>query len=57
MRDLSMLQMVNLAYSGGEKAKEVQNRMLNEYFALEGIDRRQQEIEANWAWLRMKKSG
>lgn len=52
-----MLQMVNLAYSGGEKAKEVQNRMLNEYFALEGIDRRQQEIEANWAWLRMKKSG
>ena len=57
LRDLSMLQMVNLAYGGGEKTQRVYNDMLNEYYALEGQDRRREEIEANWQALRIKKRG
>lgn len=52
LRDLSQLQMVNLAFSGGERTREVYNDMLNEYYMLEGIDRRQEEIEENWAFLK-----
>ena len=52
-----MLQMVNLAYGGGEKSQQVYDDMLNEYYALEGIDRRRQQIEANWASLRIMKRG
>lgn len=52
LRDLSQLQMVNLAFGGGERTREVYNDMLNEYYMLEGIDRRQEEIEENWAFLK-----
>ena len=57
MRDLSMLQMVNLGFGGGEKTKRVYSDMLNEYYALEGQDRRREEIEANWEALKIKKRG
>jgi len=57
LRDLSMLQMVNLASSKGDKAQRVYNDMLNEYYALEGIDRKREEIEANWNALKLKKRG
>jgi len=56
LRDLSMLQMVNLGFGGGERAQEVYNDMLNEYYALEGIDRKREQIEANWAFLKMSKA-
>ena len=57
LRDLSMLQMVNLGFGGGEKTKRVCDDMLNEYYALEGIDRKRKEIEANWAFLKARKRG
>jgi len=57
LRDLSQLQMANLAFSGGEEAKRKYNDMLNEYMALEGIDRRRRQWEASWGWLKMKKRG
>ena len=57
LRDLSMLEMVNLAYGRGDKTQRVYSDMLNEYFALEGIDRRRKDIEANWEVLKMKKRG
>jgi len=57
LRDLSMLHMVNLAYGKGEATQRVFNDMLNEYYALEGIDRKRGEIEANWEFLKMKKRG
>jgi len=57
LRDLSTLQMVNLAFSGGENAQKVYNEMLNEYYALEGIDRKSEEIEANWEALKIKRRG
>lgn len=57
LRDLSMLQMVNLAYGRGENTQRVYDNMLNEYFALEGIDKRREEIEASWEFLRLKKRG
>ena len=57
LRDLSMFQMVNLGYGGGDKAKRTYDDMLNEYYALEGIDRRREEIEANWEALKIKKRG
>lgn len=57
LRDLSMLQMVNLGFGGGEETKRVYNDMLNEYYALEGMDRRREEIEANWEALKIKKRG
>jgi len=53
LRDMSQLQMVNLAMAGGQKAKEMYDNLLNEYSALEGIDRRREQIEANWASLKM----
>jgi len=57
LRDLSILQMVNIAFSGGEEASQVYNEMLNEYYALEGIDRKSEEIEANWEALKIKRRG
>lgn len=57
MRDLSALQTINLGFSGGEKAQREYNDMLNEYYALEGIDRKREEVEASWEALRMKKRG
>jgi len=51
------LQMVNLAMAGGEKAKQMYDDLLNEYSQLEGIDRKREEIEANWMSLKMKKRG
>lgn len=56
LRDLSTLQMVNLGFSGGERTREVYNDMLNEYYMLEGIDRKRAEIEANWEFLKMSKA-
>jgi len=53
LRDMSQLQMVNLAMAGGERAKEMYNNLLNEYSQLEGIDRRREQIEANWMSLKM----
>lgn len=52
-----MLQMVNLGFSGGEETKKIYNEMFNEYCALEGIDRRREQWEASWAYLKMKKGG
>lgn len=52
-----MLEMVNLASGRGDKAQQVYNDMLNEYYALQGIDRRSKEIEANWEDLRIVKRG
>ena len=57
MRDLSMLQMVNLAYGGGEATQRRENDLINEYCALEGIDRKREEIEANWQALKLKGRG
>ena len=57
LRDLSMLEMVALSYRGGDGAQRVYNDMLNEYYALIGIDRRSEEIELNWKALKMKKRG
>jgi len=53
LRDMSQLQMVNLAMAGGEKAREMYNNLLNEYSQLEGIDRRREQIEENWMSLKM----
>ena len=53
LRDLSMLQMGNLAYSKGDPAQRVYNDMLNEFYSLEGIDRKGEEIEANWQSIRL----
>ena len=52
-----MLEMVALSYRGGDEAQRIFNDMLNEFYALEGIDRRAQEIEANWKAIKMKKRG
>ncbi|GAG68451.1 unnamed protein product [marine sediment metagenome] len=52
-----MLQMVNLGFGGGEESRRVYNDMLNEYYALEGMDRKREEIEANWEALKIKKRG
>lgn len=56
-RDLAQLQMANLAFAGGEEATRINNDMLNEYYALEGIDRRREQWESSWDWLKMKKRG
>ena len=53
LRYLSLLQAVNLGFSGGERAREAHKDMLNEYYMLEGIDKRREEIEANWEILKM----
>ena len=52
-----MLEMVALSYRGGDVAQRVFSDMLNEYYALEGIDRRREEIDANWEAIKMKKRG
>lgn len=52
-----MLEMVSLSYRGGDKTQRVYDDMLNEYYALEGMDRRREEIEANWEILKIKKRG
>jgi len=57
LRDLSMLEMVSLSYRGGDSTQRIHNDMLNEYYALTGIDRRREEIEANWELLKIKKRG
>lgn len=57
LRDLSMLEMVALSYRGGDDAQKVYNDMLNEYYALIGIDKEREEIELNWKILKMKKRG
>jgi len=57
LRDLSTLEMTSLSYHGGEKARRKHNEMLNEYSALEGVDRAGEEIKASWEFLKMKKRG
>ncbi len=57
LRDLSMLEMVTLSYRGGETTQRVYDNMLNEYSALEGVDRKREQIEANWGDLKMIKRG
>ena len=52
-----MLEMVALSYRGGDDAQKVYNDMLNEYYALIGIDKEREEIELNWKILKMKKRG
>ena len=54
---MSQLQMVNLGVHTGEEAKRRYKDLEVEYYALEGIDKRREEWEANWEWLRMKKRG
>jgi len=56
-RDMSQLRMVNLAVHPGEEAKRKLKNLENEYFALEGIDKRREEWEASWQWLKAKKRG
>jgi len=47
-----MLEMVNLAMSGGKRASQVLKDLMDEYYVLEGIDRKREEIEANWESIR-----
>ncbi|MCJ7614067.1 hypothetical protein MUO71_04820 [Candidatus Bathyarchaeota archaeon] len=57
LRDMSQLEMVNLAVHPGEEARRKLKSLENEYYALEGIDKRREEWEASWQWLREKKRG
>jgi len=52
LRDISMLEMVNLAMSGGKRASQALKDLMDEYYVLEGIDRKREEIEANWESIR-----
>lgn len=52
-----MLEMISLSYRGGESTQRVYNKMLNEYCALEGMDREREQIEANWEALKIKGRG
>ena len=52
-----MLEMVALSTRGGDDAQRIHNDMLNEYHALVGIDRRREQIEANWEHLKIQKRG
>lgn len=52
-----MLEMGSLSYSGGDGAQRLYNKMLNEYYALEGMDRERKQIEANWEALKIKGRG
>jgi len=54
---MSQLRMVNLAVHPGEEARRKLKNLENEYFALEGIDKRREEWEASWQWLKEKKRG
>ncbi len=56
-RDMAQLQMVNLAMAGGEETRRMYLDLSNEYYALEGIDKRREEWEESWGWLKMKKRG
>jgi len=57
LRDISMLEMTSMSYRGGDNTHRVHNDMLNEYYALIGIDRRREEIEATWETIRIKGRG
>jgi len=61
LRDISLLQMVNLAVHTGEKARQRLNSMWDEYYLLIGIDckkeRERQEYADSWAWLKAMKRG
>ena len=57
LRNLSTLEMASLSYRGGNDAQRIHNDMLNEYYALMGIDRKREEIEANWEAIKIKKRG
>lgn len=57
LRDLSMLEMATLSNRGGDNAQRVYDNMLNEYYALAGIDRRREETEAAWEAIKIKKRG
>ncbi len=52
-----MLEMTSLSYRGGQQTQRIHNDMLNEYYALIGIDRKREEIEANWEALKIQKRG
>lgn len=52
-----MLEMTSMSYRGGDNTHRVHNDMLNEYYALIGIDRRREEIEATWETIRIKGRG
>lgn len=52
-----MLEMVTLSMRGGNETQRVYNDMLNEYYALIGMDRRGEQIEANWEALKIMKRG
>lgn len=52
-----MLEMVSLSYGGGDSAQRIYNKMLNEYYAFEGMDREREQIEANWEALKIKGRG
>ena len=52
-----MLEMVSLSYHGGTERQRRHNDMLNEYYQLVGIDRRREQIDANWEAIKIKKRG
>ena len=52
-----MLEMVSLSYRGGDATQRVYSKMLNEFYALEGMDREREQIEANWEALKIKGRG
>ncbi|GAG62686.1 unnamed protein product [marine sediment metagenome] len=49
--------MNSLSYHGGADAQRIHNDMLNEHYALIGIDRKREKIEANWEAIKIKKRG
>jgi len=49
--------MGSLSTRGGEQTHRVHSDMLNEFYALIGVDRRREEIEANWQSLKFMKRG
>jgi len=57
LRDFSMLEMTTLSYRGGDRTQRIYDNMLNEYYVLEGMDRKREQIEANWETLRTMKRG
>ena len=57
LRDISMLEMTSMSYRGGNDTQRIHSDMLNEYYALIGIDRRRGEIEAAWETIKIKGRG
>ena len=57
LRNLSTLEMVTLSYQGGQQAQQAYKDLLNEYYLLQGVDRRREEIEDNWGDLKKYKRG